>query len=261
MTLTRNSATEVTIDAAGGGETYDLNATQDGSNVDLNLRSTSGTDNSVVQLTAGDNITLTRNSATEVTIAGNAGTVTSVTGTAPVVSSGGTTPAISMAAATTSVNGYLTSTNWNTFNNKIGGGITAGQVAYGDTTSDTIKGETAFSYDDTVDTLTAGTFSGQYEGLVGINPATPDSAIRTPLRLLVGSAQLSGGVVNVRSFQSTITSNTLGADLFVTICATDSPQGGVDITCAGLLGGVLTFESTGGTGSEIIMFHIWYADA
>jgi hypothetical protein len=49
---------------------------------------------------------------------GGGGGVTSVTGTAPVVSSGGTTPAISMAAATTSVNGYLTSTNFNTFNNK-----------------------------------------------------------------------------------------------------------------------------------------------
>ena len=46
------------------------------------------------------------------------GTVTSVTGTSPVVSSGGTTPAISMPAATTSVSGYLTSTDWNTFNNK-----------------------------------------------------------------------------------------------------------------------------------------------
>jgi hypothetical protein len=46
------------------------------------------------------------------------GGVTSVTGTAPVVSSGGATPAISMAAATTSVNGYLTSTDWTTFNNK-----------------------------------------------------------------------------------------------------------------------------------------------
>jgi hypothetical protein len=46
------------------------------------------------------------------------GTVTSVTGTAPVVSSGGNTPAISMAAATGSVDGYLTSTDWNTFNNK-----------------------------------------------------------------------------------------------------------------------------------------------
>ena len=49
---------------------------------------------------------------------GSGGTVTSVTGTAPVVSSGGATPAISMAAATTSVNGYLTSTDWTTFNGK-----------------------------------------------------------------------------------------------------------------------------------------------
>jgi len=49
---------------------------------------------------------------------GGGGTVTGVTATAPVVSSGGTAPVISMAAATTSANGYLTSTDWNTFNNK-----------------------------------------------------------------------------------------------------------------------------------------------
>jgi hypothetical protein len=53
------------------------------------------------------------------------GTVTSVTGTSPVVSSGGNTPAISMPAATTSVNGYLTSTDWTTFNNKGNGSVTS----------------------------------------------------------------------------------------------------------------------------------------
>jgi hypothetical protein len=53
------------------------------------------------------------------------GVVTSVTGTSPVVSSGGTTPAISMPAATTSVSGYLTSTDWNTFNNKGSGTVTS----------------------------------------------------------------------------------------------------------------------------------------
>jgi hypothetical protein len=53
------------------------------------------------------------------------GTVTSVTGTSPVVSSGGNTPAISMPAATTSVNGYLTSTDWNTFNGKGSGSVTS----------------------------------------------------------------------------------------------------------------------------------------
>jgi hypothetical protein len=56
---------------------------------------------------------------------GSGGTVTSVTGTAPVVSSGGATPAISIAAATTSVNGYLTSTDWNTFNGKGSGSVTS----------------------------------------------------------------------------------------------------------------------------------------
>lgn len=44
--------------------------------------------------------------------------VTSVSGTAPIVSSGGTTPAISIPVATSSVNGYISSTDWTTFNSK-----------------------------------------------------------------------------------------------------------------------------------------------
>ena len=63
--------------------------------------------------------------ANGVLLTGNLGTVTSVTGTSPVVSSGGTTPAISMPAATTSVSGYLTSTDWNTFNSKGSGTVTS----------------------------------------------------------------------------------------------------------------------------------------
>lgn len=64
------------------------------------------------------------------------GTVTSVTGTAPVVSSGGATPAISMAAATSSVNGYLTSTDWNTFNSKASAfTYTTNYIPYGQGTT------------------------------------------------------------------------------------------------------------------------------
>ena len=44
--------------------------------------------------------------------------VTSVTGTAPISSSGGATPAISISQANTTTSGYLSSTDWNTFNNK-----------------------------------------------------------------------------------------------------------------------------------------------
>ena len=68
--------------------------------------------------TSGQVLTSGGSSAAPTWTTPTTGTVTSVTGTAPVVSSGGTTPAISMAAATTSVNGYLTSTDWSTFNGK-----------------------------------------------------------------------------------------------------------------------------------------------
>ena len=81
------------------------------------------------------NSPLTANGTIAVTGAGNAlqyinglgnlvtfptltGFVTSVTGTSPIASSGGTTPAISIAQATTSVSGFLSSTDWNTFNGK-----------------------------------------------------------------------------------------------------------------------------------------------
>lgn len=81
-----------------------------------------------VSLTAGTGIS-TSGTYPNFTITNTApssgGTVTSVTGTSPVVSSGGNTPAISMAAATGSVDGYLTSTDWTTFNNKGSGTVTS----------------------------------------------------------------------------------------------------------------------------------------
>lgn len=51
------------------GEGYDLNATTDGSNVDLNLTSTSGTDDSTVQFTAGGNMTITQAGGNNITFA------------------------------------------------------------------------------------------------------------------------------------------------------------------------------------------------
>ena len=61
-------------------ETYDLNAgAKVGTSVPINLTSTSGTDDSLVNLKQGTNITLTRGSATEITIDGT-DTDTGVTG-------------------------------------------------------------------------------------------------------------------------------------------------------------------------------------
>jgi hypothetical protein len=75
--------------------------------------------------TAGQVLTSAGTGVTPTWTTPTTGTVTSVTGTAPVVSSGGATPAISMAAATGSVNGYLTSTDWTTFNSKGSGTVTS----------------------------------------------------------------------------------------------------------------------------------------
>jgi len=84
----------------------------------------------IMDITSAGALTTTGTvTANGVLLTGNLGTVTSVTGTSPVVSSGGNTPAISMPAATTSVSGYLTSTDWNTFNGKQAAGTYVNSVS------------------------------------------------------------------------------------------------------------------------------------
>ena len=119
------------------------------------------------------------------------GTVTSVTGTAPVVSSGGTTPAISMAAATTSVNGYLTSTDWNTFNSKAPA-TSGSSILYGNGSGGfsnvTIGSGLTFS----TGTLSASGSSGVTSfqtSLSGLTPSTASTGVVT----LAGTLDISSG--------------------------------------------------------------------
>jgi hypothetical protein len=44
--------------------------------------------------------------------------ISSVSATSPIVSTGGTSPTLSIPQATSSVNGYLSSADWSTFNSK-----------------------------------------------------------------------------------------------------------------------------------------------
>lgn len=68
------------------------------------------------------------------------GTVTGVTASAPLSSSGGTTPNITISQATTSTNGFLSSTDWNTFNNKQAQLNGTGFVRFSGTTPSYITG-------------------------------------------------------------------------------------------------------------------------
>lgn len=98
-----------------------------GSFTDLSVTGTTSFDGS--QGTAGQVLTSAGTGNTPTWTTPTTGTVTSVTGTAPIVSSGGNTPAISIPQATGSVNGFLSSTDWTTFNNKTSNTGTVTSVA------------------------------------------------------------------------------------------------------------------------------------
>jgi hypothetical protein len=118
------------------------------------------------------------------------GTVTSVTGTAPVVSSGGATPVISMAAANTTTDGYLTSTDWNTFNGKGSGTVTSVSGS-GGTTGLTLTGGAIT----TSGTLTLGGTLAAANGGTGLTaPGTNGNVLTSNGTAWVSSAPAASGV-------------------------------------------------------------------
>ena len=93
------------LDLTTVADKYDLNATQSVNDVNLNLVSTSTGDDSTVKLVAGNNMTLTRDSATQVTIAAATAGVTTVSSTDPdtiTVANGSSTPALTAVTAAVS---------------------------------------------------------------------------------------------------------------------------------------------------------------
>jgi len=132
--------------------------------------------------------------------------VTAVTASSPLFSSGGTTPNITIQQATATQNGFLSSTDWTTFNSKqnaltnpVTGTGTSGQIAYFNGTS-AITGESGLVWDATNNYLSIGgatansnlTVSGSdnsiiFSVLAGVNS-----------RLHVGTVS-SGTITYVRS--------------------------------------------------------------
>lgn len=121
---------------------------------------------------------------------GSGGTVTSVTGTAPVVSSGGTTPAISMAAANGSTNGYLTSTDWTTFNNKGSGTVTAVSVVSANGFAGTSSGGATPAL--TLTTSITGLLYGNGTALAAATISAPLSYSAGTLSIPVATASVNG---------------------------------------------------------------------
>jgi hypothetical protein len=113
VTIIGNGTAEDPLIAVGGGGGTPLITKNEGTNVSTNTSTLNFTG-------AGVTASLTSPGVVEVNVPGGGSSgVTSVTGTAPIASSGGATPDISITQADGSTDGYLTSTDWNTFDGKF----------------------------------------------------------------------------------------------------------------------------------------------
>ena len=206
-----------------------------------------GTGTTTPALVQGTNVTITGTWPNQTINATNAGTVTSVTATAPVASSGGATPNISMAAATTSVSGYLTSTDWTTFNNKqpAGSYLTNGG-ALGTPSSGTATNLTGLP-------LTTGVTGTLPIANGGTNATTATAARGNILPSYTGNAgkvlAVNAGATDVEYISASGTGSV--TSVAVSGGSTGLTTSGGPITAAGTitLGGTLAVAS-GGTGTS-----------
>jgi hypothetical protein len=109
----------------------------------------------------------------------NVGTVTSVTASSPLFSSGGATPNITIQQASGSQNGFLSSTDWTTFNNKqnaltnpVTGTGVSGRVAFWNGTNTITSDSDLLFNGNTLTLLTGNVEIAAGNGLILFNPDT-----------------------------------------------------------------------------------------
>ena len=216
---------DVTVGSGNGYKTYFAWGTSGQSAHVINATGAIGLNTSITGSTnfgtSGQVLTSAGSGATPTWTTPTTGTVTSVTGTAPVVSSGGATPAISMAAATGSVNGYLTSTDWTTFNNKGSGTVTAVSVVSANGFTGTSSGGAtpALTLTTSITGMLKGNGTAISAGTAGIDYVAPATATSFTAQQYFGNVALSdaatiswaANTAQVATFTFVSSNRTMGA--------------------------------------------------
>jgi len=216
---------------------------KNGSFVDFSVTGTTSFDGS--QGTAGQVLTSAGTGATPTWTTPAAGTVTSVTGTAPVVSSGGATPAISMAAASSTVNGYLTSTDWTTFNSKGSGTVTSASVVSANGFAGTVATATTTPAI-TISTSITGLLKGNGTAISAATSGTDYAPATSGSSILYGNG--SGGFSNVTIGSGlSFSTGTLSASGGAGVTSFQTSLSGLTPSTAAT--GVVTLAGTLGIGS------------
>lgn len=170
---------------------------------------------------------------------GGGGGVSAVGGVAPISSSGGSTPNISISQSSGSTDGYLSSTDWTTFNNKVGGSGTLNFVPKWATTG-TIGNSQIF---DDGTSVGVGTSSPTSTFLLDVNTS---ALVKTYLQVgnfTVGSGQ-TGSIITNGLIQSSAGVNISGVTGATFNKNGFYPQGnGVDVFCGNNL--IANFNLTG----------------
>ena len=182
---------------------------------------------------------------------GSGGTVTSVTGTAPIASSGGTTPAISISQATTSTNGYLSSTDWNTFNNKQPSGTYVTSVSA--TSPVTSSGGTTPTIAIPMATTSVSGYLSSTDWNT-FNNKQPSGTYVTSVSGTTGRITSTGGTTPVLDLTSGIaTAGTTGSSTLIPVITIDTYGRVTTITTASNPQGTVTSVSGTGTVNGITL--------
>ena len=207
-------------------------------------------DTNISSPTNGQSLSYNSSTGKWVNSSAGTGTVTSVTATSPVASTGGTAPVISMPAATTSVSGYLTSTDWNTFNNKTSntGTVTSvgGTGSYGGLT---LSGTVTTSGNITLGGTPTGTWPISVSGASTSCSGNAATATTLQTARTIGGVSFNGSAnINLPGVNTAGNQNTTGSSASCTgNAATATTASGVS---AGVVAGKTIYDNFTATASQ-----------